>query len=52
MVLRFIQCPLMISLENVNLDKTKIKNLINSKSKYLYILFYTLWAIFSIITKN
>ena len=38
----------MISPENENLDKTKLKNLIN----FLHILFYSLWAIFSIIMKN
>ena len=41
-----------MSPENVNLDKTKLKNLINFKFKFQYILFHTLLAIFSIITIN
>ena len=36
----FIQYPLMISPENVSLDKTKLKILINFKFKFQYVLFY------------
>ena len=50
MAISFIQYPF-ISSENVNLDKTKLKNVINFEFKFFYILFYTLLAIFFIITK-
>ena len=52
MTIRFIEYPLLISTENVNLDKTKLKNFINFKLKIQYILFYILLAIFFIITKK
>ena len=42
----------MIYPENVNLVKTKLKNLTNFKFKFLFILFNNLWAMFFIITKN
>ena len=34
MAISFIQYPLMISPENVNLDRTKLNNLINFKFKF------------------
>ena len=40
MTITFIQYQLVISPEDVNLDKTKLKNLINFKFKFKYILFY------------
>ena len=49
MVINFIQYSLMISPENVNLDKTKLKNLNNFKYSSFN---YTLLPIFSIITKK
>ena len=42
----FIQYPLMIPLENANLNKIKFKSLINFKFKFQYILFYTLMTLF------
>ena len=51
MAIRVIQCLLIISSENTNLDQIKFENLINFKSKFQYILFYALLAIFLIYTK-
>ena len=51
MAISLIQYPLLVSRENVNLDKAKSKDLINFKFKFQNVLFYTLLAIFSIITK-
>ena len=41
----------MISPENINLDKTKLKSFIYFNFKFWYILFYTSLAMFFIITK-
>ena len=42
----------MISPENINLDKTKLKSFIYFNFKFWYILFYTSLAMFFIITKT
>ena len=46
MVISFIQYPSMITPEKANLNKIRLKILINFKSKFEYILFYSLKAIF------